>query len=71
VPGPIEPHVVYDEFIDRWIVTTTGASDSFVVSSTPDAMGSWRGVNLACLQGGPCLDFNPAMRLGYDKNGAY
>jgi hypothetical protein len=71
VPGPIEPHVVYDEFIDRWIVTATGASDSFLVSTTPDAMGSWRGVNLACLQGGPCLDFDPAMRLGYDKNGAY
>ena len=71
VPGPIEPHTVYDEFIDRWIVTATGASDSFLVSTTPDAMGSWRGVNLACLQGGPCLDFDPAMRLGYDKNGAY
>ena len=71
VPGPFEPHVVYDEFINRWIITVTGFSDSVLVSASSDAMGSWGGVNLACLQGGPCLDFNPAIRLGYDKNGVY
>jgi hypothetical protein len=71
VPGPFEPHVIFNEFIDRWIITATGSSDSLMVSASADAMGSWGGVNLACLQGGPCLDFDPAIRIGYDKNGVY
>jgi hypothetical protein len=70
-PGPFETHVFFDEFINRWVVTATGVSDSLLVSTSPDAMGSWGGVNLGCLQGGPCLDFDPAIRPGYDKNGVY
>jgi hypothetical protein len=71
VRGPIEPHVVYDEFISRWIVTVTGVSDSMIVSATPDPMGKWSGVNLSCLQGGPCLNTDPAVHVGFDKNGVY
>ena len=70
-PGPFETHVFFDEFIDRWVVTGTGVSDSLLVSASADALGSWGGVNLACLQGGPCLDYDPAIRPGYDKNGVY
>jgi hypothetical protein len=69
--GPIEPHVAFDEFIQRWIVTVTGASDSMIVSATADPRGEWHGVNLSCLQGGPCLNMDPAVHLGFDKNGVY
>ena len=71
IRGPIEPHVVFDEFIQRWIVTVTGFSDSILVSASPDPRGKWRGVNLACLNGGPCLNFDPALHIGYDRNGVY
>ena len=71
VPGPFEAQVVYNEFIDRWIMSVTAASDSLLVSASADAMGGWGGANLTCLEGGPCLDFNPALHLGYDKNGIY
>ena len=70
-PPVIEPSVVFDEFIQRWIVSLTGLSDSLLVSASADALGSWGGVNLACLQGGPCLDRDPAVHIGYDKNGVY
>lgn len=69
--GPFELHVAYDEFISRWIVSATGSSESLMVSATSDPMGSWGGVNLSCLAGGPCLNFDPAVHLGYDKNGVY
>jgi hypothetical protein len=71
IRGPIEPHVVFDEFIQRWIVTVTGVSDSMIVSATADPQGAWHGVNLACLQGGPCLNLDPAVHIGFDKNGVY
>jgi hypothetical protein len=71
VRGPIEPHVVFDEFIQRWIVTVTGASDSLIVSATADPRGAWHGVNLACLASGPCLNYDPAVHIGFDKNGVY
>ncbi len=71
VRGPIEPHVAFDEFIGRWIITITGISDTLVVSASADATGAWGGVNLACLNGGPCLNFDPALHLGYDRNGVY
>jgi hypothetical protein len=70
-PGPYEPTVAFDEFINRWIVSVTGKSDSLVVSATADALGAWKGVNLSCLRDGPCLNFDPALRLGFDKNGVY
>src|SRR5258708_10304707 len=71
VRGPYEPHIVFNEFINRWIVTVTGFSDSLLVSASADPLGSWRGINLSCLQGGPCLNFDPALHIGYDKNGVY
>jgi hypothetical protein len=70
-PGPFELHVVYDEFIDRWIVTVTGQNDCMIVSTSSDPTGSWGGVYPSCLQGGPCLDYDPAVHIGYDKNGVY
>jgi len=69
--GPFEPHVVYDEFIGRWIVTITCLNDCLMVSATSDPMGPWGGVYLSCLQGGTCLSGDPALHIGYDKNGMY
>jgi hypothetical protein len=69
--GPFEPHVVFNEFIQRWIITSSCKDDCFIVSSSPDPMGPWKGVNVTCLQGGPCLDRNPGLKLGYDRNGVY
>ena len=69
--GPYEPHVVYNEFINRWIVTVTGLNDCLLVSASSDAAGSWGGVYLSCLQGGPCLDSDASIHVGYDKNGLY
>jgi hypothetical protein len=69
--GPFEPHVVFDEFIGRWIVTVTAHSDALLVSASSDPMGAWGGVFLSCLAGGPCLDRDPGIKLGYDRNGVY
>jgi hypothetical protein len=71
IPGPIEPTIVYDEFLDRWLMTVTGHNEALLVSATSDAMGSWGGTYLSCLNGGPCLDYDAADHLGYDKNGVY
>ena len=69
--GPFEPHIVYNEFIERWIITVTCSNDCTLVSASSDATGAWGGTYLSCLQGGPCLDRNPGVKLGYDKNGVY
>ena len=69
--GPYEPHVTYNEFIGRWIVTVTGLNDCLLVSASSDFMGSWGGVYLSCLEGGPCLTYDPAIHIGFDKNGVY
>ena len=69
--GPYEPHIVYDEFIGRWIVTVTGLNDITLVSAGSDAMGSWGGAYVSCQQGGPCLNRDPALHIGYDRNGVY
>ncbi|MBE3100064.1 MAG: hypothetical protein IMZ44_23330, partial [Planctomycetes bacterium] len=69
--GPYEPHVVYDEFIGRWIITVTGHSDCLLVSASADALGPWGGVYPSCLEGGPCLDKDPGIKVGYDRNGVY
>ena len=71
LPMPIEPHVVFDEFVQRWIVTVTGEDDDLLVSATADATGSWGGVSLSCLGSGPCLDNDDAVHLGFDRNGVY
>ncbi len=69
--GPFEPHVVFDEFIGRWVMNLSCLNDCFLVSKTADATGEWRGVYMTCLQGGPCLNNDPSLQLGYDKNGVY
>jgi hypothetical protein len=69
--GPYEPHVIFDEFIGRWIVTVTCANDCFLVSTSGDPMGTWHGVYPTCLQNGPCLNRDPALHIGYDRNGIY
>jgi hypothetical protein len=66
-----EPHIVYNEFIERWIITVTCKNDCTLVSAGPDATAEWGGVYLSCMQGGSCLDRNPGLKLGYDKNGVY
>jgi len=66
-----EPHIVYNEFIERWIITVTCKNDCTLVSATSDATGPWGGVYLTCQQGGPCLERNPAFKIGYDRNGTY
>src|SRR5262245_4208050 len=69
--GPFEPHVVFNEFIGRWVITSSCGHDCLLVSTSEDPMGSWGGVHLSCLNGGPCLSNNPGIKLGYDKNGVY
>src|SRR6478609_2896968 len=39
--GPFEPHIVFNEFIDRWIITVTCKSDCTLVSAGSDATGDW------------------------------
>ena len=62
---PYEPHVFFNEFINRWMVTTTCLYDCFLVSASSDATGSWQGIYVA--KDGS----DPGMHLGYDINGAY
>ena len=69
--GPFEPHIVYDEFIERWIITVTCLNDCTLVSAGADATGAWGGAYLLLPAGRPCLDRNPAVKLGYDRNGVY
>src|SRR5207253_736615 len=69
--GPFEPHVVFDEFLGRWIITVTGLNDCTLVSASSDAMGAWGGAYVSCQQGGPCLNSDPGIHIGYDKNGVY
>jgi hypothetical protein len=69
--GPIEPHVVYDEFLERWIITLTCRNDCLLVSASADPAGKWGGVYLSCLLNGPCLERNPTLKIGYDKYGVY
>lgn len=66
-----EPHIVYNEFIERWIITVTCKNDCTLVSASSDPMEAWGGTYLSCLYSGPCLDRNPGIKLGYDKNGVY
>lgn len=69
--GPYEPHVIFDEFIGRWIITITCHSDCLLVSASADPLGPWGGVYLSCAQGGPCLNHDPALHVGFDRNGLY
>jgi hypothetical protein len=66
VTTPYEPHVVFDEFIQRWIITASCAYDCVLVSDGADATTTnWQGFY---------LDNNgndPAMHIGYDVNGVY
>jgi len=69
--GAFEPHIVYNEFIERWVISVTCLNDCALVSATSDATGSWGGTYLSCLQDGACLNHDPGIKLGYDKNGMY
>lgn len=69
--GPFEPHVIFDEFLGRWIISVTCHSDCLLVSASANPMGPWGGVYLSCAQGGPCLNYDPALHVGFDKNGLY
>src|SRR5947207_1522707 len=69
--GPYEPHITYNEFIGRWMMTVTGLNDCLLVSATSDFMSPWKGVYLSCLDGGPCLNYDAANHIGFDKNGVY
>ncbi|HEY3382670.1 MAG TPA: hypothetical protein VGK32_12925 [Vicinamibacterales bacterium] len=69
--GPFEPHVVFDEFIGRWLISASCANDCLLVSASADSLGKWGGIYPSCLEGGPCLPNNPSIKLGYDKNGVY
>jgi hypothetical protein len=41
--GPFEPHVVFSEFIGRWVITASCRHDCLLVSASEDPMGSgWR-----------------------------
>jgi hypothetical protein len=63
---PFEPHIVFDEFIQRWIITATCQLDCVLVSDGPDlTTAQWAGFY---------LDGNgndPAIHIGYDANGVY
>ena len=63
--NPIEPHVVYDEFIQRWIISATCSLDCVMVSATSDATGAWAGIYL------DNYGADPSVHLGYDANGVY
>ena len=39
VPGPFEPHGVYDAFINGWIITVTCLKDCTLVRASSAAMG--------------------------------
>ncbi len=63
---PYEAHVIFNPFIQRWIISVSCSLDCVLVSSGADAMTStWKGFY---------LDNNgddPAIHLGYDRNGVY
>jgi hypothetical protein len=63
--GDIEPSIVFDEFIGRWIITATCAQDCLLVSADSDPRNAWSGIYIGGLQA------DPSIRLSYDKNGVY
>jgi len=63
--GDIEPSVMFDEFIGRWIITATCAQDCLLVSADADPRNAWAGIYI----GGQQAD--PSIRVSYDKNGVY
>src|SRR5438874_2421194 len=42
--GPFEPHVVFNEFIGRWLITSSCSNDCLLVSASADPLGPWGGV---------------------------
>src|SRR5690349_19198660 len=69
--GPVQPHIIFNEFLDRWMFSASCKNDCVLVSESADPMGKWGGVSITCADGGPCLGGNIAGHLGYDKNGLY
>ncbi len=70
-PGAYEPSIVFNEFLNRWMISVTGESDVLLVSANADATGAWGGIYPSCTGEGPCMRFDPANHIGYDKNGIY
>jgi hypothetical protein len=63
---PFEPHIIYDEFIQRWVITATCSLDCVLVSDGADPTSSnWKGFYL------DNYGNDPSIHLGYDKNGVY
>jgi hypothetical protein len=63
---PYEPHIVFDEFIDRWIVVASCRYDCVLVSDGSDLSSPhWAGFYLDN-QGN-----DPSIHIAYDKNGVY
>jgi hypothetical protein len=66
IKQPFEPHVVFDEFIQRWVISVTCLYDCVLVSDGPDATkATWKGFYLDNYGG------DPSIHLAYDKNGVY
>jgi hypothetical protein len=62
----LDPRIIYDTFISRWIIVCSCAADFFMVSSGSNIVTStWKGVNLSTATG------DLSMRLGFDKNWVY
>ena len=63
---PYEPHILYDPFIQRWIISVSCSLDCVLVSSGSDAVtSSWQGFYL------DSYGMDPGVHLGYDKYGVY
>jgi hypothetical protein len=60
-----DPRVVYDNFVDRFIVVCSCSADYVMVSGSGDATGSWSGAALSSSTG------DLTMEPGFDKNGLY
>ncbi len=66
-----DQRVLFDHYSNRWIVIGFGATRNTIniaVSSTANALGPWKGVNLNVLASGNSTDYPT---LGIDERGVY
>ncbi|MEI7952920.1 MAG: hypothetical protein WCH37_09620 [Synechococcaceae cyanobacterium ELA182] len=66
-----DQRVLFDHYTNRWIVIGFGATRNTIniaVSSTDNALGTWKGVTLAVLSSGNTADYPT---LGIDEKGVY
>lgn len=64
--GTPDPRVVYDSYINRFIVVCSCGTDHFIVSGSSDATGTWKGVDLGASVAGDLT-----MRVGFNSQGVY